>query len=339
MQIPDYVVKNNKLSDSAKVLYGLILENSQDEICIKDNTFFSIQLGNVAERTVRRYLTELKNEGLIAQMNYQRIRNAIFILNKQDLNDVQKIKSIADFEISLSNLDKFVQNIDNFNSNEELMNPILSLFKDLYNLVLVSKENKNYINKSARTRETTFSKTNNVNKFSSYDNAGDNARVRTFDYKARNVYTNLLFKEFFSRLQAGPHYDVGIEIVDNMIEAFNQSQTEQGFVFNGVTYNSDKLLDIYLNITQDEFSKIVFSVYRNDEIKARSPYIMGSVINVGKALNWKKSYELVRQGCPWDYYVPERKEFKDLLFSVQQRVERERENQQLLREYQKTNSC
>lgn len=340
MQIPDYVVKNNKLSSNAKFLYGLILENSENEICIKDNNFFSSCFYGVTERTIRNYLTELKNEGLIAQINYQRIRNAIFILNKQDLEEVQKIKSLSDFDYSLSELENIFRNSENIKENDNEITPILKLFKDIYNLVLVSKENKNYIYKeSARACETTFSTTNSVNKFSSYETAGSQERVREFDYKARCVYTNLLFKDFFEYHSVGKFYDTALEIVDNMIEVFNQSQTEQGFVFDGIRYNSAKLLDVYMNITQDEFSSIVSSVSFKEDIKTRSPYIIGALFQAGRKLSWKKTNELVKRGCPWDSYVPTNKQYQDIFEVTQKRVLRDKEFNQFKQEFQRKNTC
>ena len=129
MNIPDKVVQNSKLGNSAKYLYGLILENLEDGICLKDNAFFSASLGGVTERTIRNYLSELKKEGLIASISYGKVKNAIFILDKNDIVESEKIKTSSDLIKNVSLLEKFFSNSAAIKSSAAFLCAVFSPIK------------------------------------------------------------------------------------------------------------------------------------------------------------------------------------------------------------------
>lgn len=347
MHIPDYVSNNSNLSANAKVLYGYILANCEENVCIKDNTYFSALMNGVADRTIRNYLKELKTAGLIEQINYGRVKNAIFVLH--DDSSSQKIDISSLSNILCSTLEKFFQDAEKAEQFMKILNPILSITDELNNLVLVSKEDKNIYNNSARVRERVDSSqqiasvSTNVNKFSNYETAGSAERVKEFNYNDRLSYTNVLFDEFFTTVpqsyMQGQLYNAGLEVVDNMIEAFNQAQTKRGFIFDARRYDKNRLLDAYFNITSQEFWRVVQNIAGNDEIKARSPYIMGAILQCGNKPSWKKTYELVKKGYPWDCHVPSSQPLQDIFFISQQRVEQERQRSQFEQEYRRKNTC
>lgn len=316
--IPDHVSKLN-ISDSAKMMYGLILQSAEDGVCQKDDMYFSSQLNNVSNRTLERYKKELINANLIALINFKNIKKAIFVVNKDDL----KNEDYANQDILASVFDKFVKNQDKSVQNNTDNNPILNILVNLINLVLVSYKYKNInINKNTHARETAF-EDDNTNKFRTYQRAGTPTRVREFSGNDRRDYTNTLFKEYFDYYDSGNFYNSALEVVDNMIEAYNEAETERGFIFDGKKYTKSLLNDIYLNITDSEFQSIVAQVTTKVDIKTRSPYIMGAIMQAGKKISWKKTDELVRKGFPWNVYTPESKLLSNIVFKAQQRIERE----------------
>lgn len=336
MYIPESVESNYNLSPNEKYLYGLILKNTDANlICTKSNIFFASFFGNnlgVSDRTIRRYLKKLKDERLIGFVNLDKIKNAIFVANPdhiKELNSIQNLKKNSVQADIVSVLDKFVQVLDKSQQNNDNSNPIISTLNDLFNIVLGSQENKNNINNNARTRSTV----NNLNTFANYEEAGKTERVKHFDFETRKPFTHVLFKEFFDYHPGGKFFETGKEVVDVMISAYEQSKTQSGLKFAQKTWHADDLLDVFYNITSDEFSSIVNSATLRDDIHSRNCYILGSIINAGTLVDWKKTSKLVSQGYPWDNFVPGQKPLRDVVIRTQQRICRENQNKQFAKEF------
>ncbi len=340
MVIPDYIAKNSNLSVNAKFLYALILEHQENGVCIENNTFFACCIGKgVSERTIRNYIKELKDNGLIFIGRYKQVRNAIFVLNTQDYvqNESQKIDNLRDCLKIFPNLEKFFQNAENLDKNTPINTPDTNYTKGLYKaLVLVSKENKNnnILSKSARVRE----EIDNSTIFNSYERLKESERAPLYDDKSRAHYTNVLFREFFKWNPEGRFHKAGLEIVDTIIEAIKQSNSLLGLKFDFVTYDKDNpFSDLVLNITENEFASIVNSITLRQDIKNRPSYIIGAIVQAGTTINWKKADELVRKGWPWSDWVPKDKNLLNIINATQERVEKEKQYLQFKQEFENKN--
>ncbi len=339
MVIPDYIVRNNNLSLNAKFLYALILENQNNGVCIENNTFFACRLDKgVTERTVRTYIKELKDNGIIFVGRYKQAKNAIFVINTQDYvqNTVQKITKVDEGQTNVQELEKIFHFAEINGQNTLNSTPNINYTKGLYTLVLVSKENKNnnYISKSARVRE----EIDNYTIFSNYDRLKESERAPIYDDKSRAHYTNLLFREFFKWNTSGKLHNAGIEIVDTIIEALKQSNSLLGFKYDMVTYDKNNpFSDLVLNLTENEFTSIASSIAFRDDINNRPAYIIGAIVQAGTKINWKKADELVRKGWPWSDWTPTDKTLSNVFFATQHRVEKEKQYLQFKQEFENKN--
>lgn len=335
MNIPNSVQENNHLSINAKYLYGIMVDNIENGFCLKDNAFFASKLG-CSERSIYRFLKELEKEGLISFVPYGRLKNAIYINSlaqevvEKEEKEEEKLEIIHFDAFSDKICDKFGKNFDNHVTNSKFDNNQTYILDDNNNLVLVSKENKNInINNSARACacESIFS--NKSNRFTNFDTLSSNERVRCFSQNERRQYTDVLFKDFFKYYPSGKIFDVGIEIVDTMIEMLNQSSTERGLVFQLKHYTAKRLSDIYLNITNKEFINIVFNVCFKENIENRSAYIAGAILNAGRRISYSKTSELIRKGFPWDNWEAENTELNNLICSIKKLTQNEKIKEKL----------
>lgn len=338
MYIPESVESNYNLSPNEKYLYGLILKNTDANlICTKSNIFFASFFGNnlgVSDRTIRRYLKKLKDERLIGFVNLDKIKNAIFVANPdhiKELNSIQNLKENSVQADIVSVLDKFVQVLDKSQQKNDNSNPIISTLYDLLNLVLVSENKNNNINNNAGAR--TRSTVNNLNTFANYKEAGKTERVKHYDFATRHPYTHILFKEFFDCHPAGIFFETGKEVVDIMITAYEQSKTQDGLKFWHRTWRANDLVDAFFNITSYEFASIVNSAAARNDIRVRNCYILASILQAGNTVKWSKTMELVKQGYPWDYWVPGQKPLSDMVIQTQERVRHEKQNEQFEKEF------
>lgn len=96
---------------------------------------------------------------------------------------------------------------------------------------------------------------------------------------AREPYIKF-FNEIFDYYKEGKYYDSAIEIIDTMIDARSQSVLN-GFKFNHKTYSEKELLQVYLNLDNEKFRKIITQITLNEEIVDRPRYIMGCIFNAG----------------------------------------------------------
>ena len=338
MIIPDYIVKNSNLNMNSKFLYALILEHQENGVCIESKTFFACFFGKgVTIRTINNYLKELKDNNIIFIGPYKSVRNAIFILNSMDYskNEPQKIEDCPIEINNAQNQENIFSLQENTASNGLISTPNTNYTKGLSTLVLVSnKNNKNIYIQSARVRE----EIDNSNIFDSYERLQNSIRAPVYDEKSRAHYTKWLFKDFFSWHTSGKLYDVGIEIVDTMIEAVKKSNLLLGFKFDYITYNKNNpFSDLILNITESEFASIVDSVAFKEDIENRPAYIIGAIVQAGKKISWKKADELVRKGWPWSDWTPSGKYLSNTIFVTQQRIEKEKQYLHFKQEFENKN--
>lgn len=337
MFIPESVEKNYNLSPNEKYLFGLILQNVDNNgICDKPNSFFASFFGNnfgVTERTIRNYLNKLKAECLISISDIGKLKKAIIVVNPVMYKKNTTEKNMENQVVAeiVSKLEKFFQNLENKPQNKQFSDPILSIIYDLFNLVLVSKENKNIYNNSACARVNSVS--NNLNTFANYESAGKPDRVPYFDFETRKPFTHVLFKDFFEFQTSGQFFETGKEVVDVMLTAYEKSKTKEGFKFNHKTWHKNDMLDLFYNITSDEFASIVSNATLKEDIHARNCYIIGAVIHAGTKIDWKKTNKLVSQGYPWDCFVPGQKMLHEIVVKTQQRIQREKQNLQFAKEF------
>ena len=88
------------------------------------------------------------------------------------------------------------------------------------------------------------------------------------------------FNDSFDYCREGKFYDAAIEIIDEMISARLDAR-EFGFKFNHKTWFEKELLEVYCNLDNEKFRKIVTQIALNQEIEDRSSYIMGCVFMAG----------------------------------------------------------
>lgn len=337
MYIPESVESNYNLSPNEKYLYGLILQSSDNKgICTETNSFFAAQIGGnfgVTERTIRNYLKKLKNESLITVASIGKLKNAIFVVNREHIDEISTQKNEPS-KLS-GKIEQFLEKIfhlmENKHQNATSDNPILNTIYDLLNLVLVSENKNNNINNNAGAR--TRSTVNNLNTFANYKEAGKTERVKHYDFATRHPYTHILFKEFFDHHPAGIFFETGKEVVDVMITAYEQSKTQDGLKFWHRTWRAGDLVDAFFNITSYEFASIVNSAVARNDIRVRNCYILASILQTGNTVKWSKTMELVEQGYPWDYWIPGQKPLSDMVIQAQERVRHEKQNKQFEKEF------
>ena len=103
------------------------------------------------------------------------------------------------------------------------------------------------------------------------------ARVRERTAAERKEFlTN--FKEFFSYHQTGRFAEVGYEILDTLIEAYEQAQTSSGLTFKQKKYNAKTFYPVF-EISEKSFESIVTQLAFNSEIENRPAYILGAAIS------------------------------------------------------------
>lgn len=77
--IPYCIYSNTKISNNAKLLYGLLLLLSHKEgFCYATNKFLGIVL-NVSSRTITALIKELKNENIIEVINDKKCIRRIYL--------------------------------------------------------------------------------------------------------------------------------------------------------------------------------------------------------------------------------------------------------------------
>ena len=114
-----------------------------------------------------------------------------------------------------------------------------------------------------------------INCFESYDITHTCARVPEKSQEERHPYLSY-YKEFFD-WQFGDTIwrQLGLEIVDTMVEAKQQAQTEEGLKFNQKRYFLYDICQMFAKVDCDHFRSIITQLRFNEEIRNRPTYILG----------------------------------------------------------------
>ena len=115
-----------------------------------------------------------------------------------------------------------------------------------------------------------------INCFESYDIAGACARVPERSQEERWPYL-CYYKEFFDWHFADEWKNLGYEIVDTMVEAKEQANTDEGLKFNQKRYFLYDICQMFAKVDCDHFRSIITQLKFNDEIKNRPLYILGCI--------------------------------------------------------------
>lgn len=116
----------------------------------------------------------------------------------------------------------------------------------------------------------------NKNIFSEYNSARTRERVKERTAEERQPYINF-YKEFFD-LAYDKWQDTGLEIIDTIIEAKEQSMSEERLTFKQKKYDLKTLSELLACIDVERFRKIVTQLVFNEDIKNRPIYILGCLI-------------------------------------------------------------
>ena len=85
------------------------------------------------------------------------------------------------------------------------------------------------------------------------------------------------YKEFFEWTFGEEWKKLGYEIVDTMVEAKEQANTDEGLKFNQKRYFLYDICQMYAKVDCDHFRSIITQLRFNDEIKNRPLYILGCI--------------------------------------------------------------
>lgn len=121
-------------------------------------------------------------------------------------------------------------------------------------------------------------KINKINCFESYDitHAYAHERVPKRTQEERQPFLSY-YREFFDYCYSDTWKDIGYEIIDTMIEAKEQSQSENGLKFNQKKYDLYNFSNMISKVDCDHFRSIVAQLKFNEEIKNRPIYILGCI--------------------------------------------------------------
>ena len=117
----------------------------------------------------------------------------------------------------------------------------------------------------------------NKNKFENFDLLNACVRVRERTQSEREPFIER-FKQFFVYHPNDKFKDAGYELIDTVIEASEQAETEKGLIFKQKRYNKQDFKDVCSNLTINQFENIVNQLVFNEEIKNRPAYILGCVV-------------------------------------------------------------
>ena len=137
------------------------------------------------------------------------------------------------------------------------------------------------VNDSVNVNENEIKLVNKIKKincFESYDitHAHAQERVPERTQEERRPFLNY-YKEFFDFCFSDIWKNVGYEIVDTIIEAKEQAQSEDGLKFNQQKYNLYTFSSMISKINCDHFRSIVTQLKFNEEINNRPAYILGCI--------------------------------------------------------------
>jgi len=165
------------------------------------------------------------------------------------------------------------KNEDNQDITEDIIQDNQKITQDnqditLYDNVYVN-DNVNVINSKLVNNK------NNI--FENYIKMRACVRVCVRNEEERKVYLEK-YKTFFDYHHNDKFSDAAYEIIDTMIEAKEQSETNKGLVFKSKKYSKDRFEDVLDKLTYNQFENIISQLVFNEEIENRPAYILGCLI-------------------------------------------------------------
>lgn len=117
----------------------------------------------------------------------------------------------------------------------------------------------------------------NKNIFEDYESSHACARVSEKTDQQRLPYLHH-FKDYFDWCFSENFKNIGLEIIDTIIEAKEQSKTEKGLLFNSKRYTEKDFIQEIIKVDNDKFRSIVSQLAFKQEIQNRPLYILGCVL-------------------------------------------------------------
>ena len=144
------------------------------------------------------------------------------------------------------------------------------------------------VNVNDNVNDIKLVKENKINIFDSYERAGACERVPQRTVEERKPYLTY-YRDYFDWCFSDHLKNVGLEIIDTMIEAKEQALAEKGLQFKQKKYNFHSFVSIVGKVDCDKFRSIITQVAFNEEIEHRPIYILGCIITAAESSNCKVS--------------------------------------------------
>ena len=125
----------------------------------------------------------------------------------------------------------------------------------------------------------------NDNVFSSSQSIKSPARTREVSPKSevlRNFWKER-FADFWTFGITPARDKLGMEVIDTLIEALEQSASKKNLKFNKTTYCYSALSNLFLRLKEEDFRDIVWSLQATEDIQSRPWYLLGALINRAEA--------------------------------------------------------
>jgi len=175
--------------------------------------------------------------------------------NKTNENQVEP-------SIENDNPSKPSENLEKPNKTQENLTEPTHNLNDNVNVIKLVKENN--IN-------------NNKNAYACYARTQECERVPEKSESERRPYLKK-YENFFEWCFSDKYRNAGLEIIDAMIEARAQADTEQGLVFNQNRLYADVIDKCFSKIGDVEFQKIAQQLAQKEDIQNRPAYTLGCLL-------------------------------------------------------------
>ena len=129
---------------------------------------------------------------------------------------------------------------------------------------------------------------NNKNKFENFDLLNACVRVRERDAEERESYIEQ-YKQFFVYHSKDKFADAAYELIDTIIEASEQAESEKGLTFKQKHYDKQSFDTVIRKLSTNQFENIVSQLVFNQEIENKPAYIIGCVIENGRSYGINES--------------------------------------------------
>lgn len=150
-----------------------------------------------------------------------------------------------------------------------------------------TSENNLYDNVNVNDNVNDIQLVNNKNKFENFELLNACVRVRERNTEEREPYIEK-YKQFFVYHSKDKFADAGYELIDTIIEASEQAETEKGLTFKQKHYDKQSFDTVIRKLSTNQFENIVSQLVFNQEIENRPAYIIGCLIENGRSYgSWR----------------------------------------------------